>query len=579
MRRRTPSQFETELNVAHQRLQAIIEECETSREEMKAFNEELQSSNEELRSAMEEIETSKEELQSINEELQIVNQENRHKVEELSQLSSDLQNLLKAAEIATLFLDRDLRILRFTARVAELFNIRVTDRGRPISALTHRLGYEQLRSDAEVVVSRLVPIEREIEDDAGHWFLIRVLPYRSTEDHIEGIVLTFIDITAQKKAENAVQATARELFAEGAWLRTLLDSLSDGIIAVDGKAQVSYLNPAAEFLIGWRQSDALGKPIDEIYSLRTMTGEAIEQSQLQKALSVPFKFSKEHFLLRSRGGQTMPIEDLSAPIIPAGQVEGSVVIFADVTQQLLQEQEQEDERERLEDEVQKATGELGQSRAELRALSAYLINTQEQERNRLARELHDDFGQRMALLSIHTDRALEHLQKNPREAEKLLQRIRAEISTLNLEIRQVSHNLHPSVLEDLGLLAAMRSLIEGYRDEGSEVSSKLPDEIPALTADATTAVYRIAQEALRNILKHAPGAPVQLALAVEGSTVQLTIRDGGPGFDLTKIRLGGSLGILSMNERARLVNATLLINSSPGKGTVITVRMPVEVSH
>ncbi len=573
------AQLETELNVAHQRLQAIIEEYETSREEMKASNEEMQSSNEELRSTMEELETSKEELQSINEELQTVNQENRHKVEELSQLSSDLQNLLSATEIATLFLDRDLRILRFTPRVAELFNIRVTDRGRPISDLTHRLGYEELRGDAEVVLSRLVPVEREIEDDSGHWFLTRVLPYRSTDDRIEGIVLTFIDITMQKRAENAVRASARELFAEGAWLRTLLDSLSDGIIAIDGEAKVSYLSPGAEHLTGWRRPEALGRYIDEIYNLRTMTGQAVEQSQPLKALSVPFKTSKERFLLRSRGGQTTPIEDSSASIVVAGQPEGAVVIFADVTQRLLQEQAQEDERERLEGEVHKASGELGQSRAELRALSAYLINTQEQERKRLARELHDDFGQRMALLSLHTDRALEHLQKSPKEAEELLQRIRAEISTLNQEIRQVSHSLHPSVLEDLGLLAALRSLIDGYRDDGTEVSIKLPDEIPSLTVDATTALYRVAQEALRNILKHAPGAPIQLALAVEDSAVQLTVRDGGPGFDIAKIRLGGGLGILSMNERARLVNGTLRIESSSDNGTTVTVRVPVETPH
>ena len=307
-------QLEAELSTERQRLQAIIEEYETSREEMKAANEEMQSSNEELRSTLEELETSKEELQSINEELQTVNQENRHKVEELSQLSSDLQNLLAATDIATLFLDRDLRIMRFTPRVAELFSVRVTDRGRPISDLTHRLGYHQLRSDAESVLNRLVPVEREIEDDAGRWYLTRILPYRSTEDRIEGIVLTFIDITTQKKAENAVRASSRELFAVGAWLRTLLDSLSDGIIAIDVEGQVSYLNPAAEQLTEWRQSEAQGKPIGEVYDLRTLNGQPIEQSQLQKALSTSSIPGKRRFLLRSRGGRTTPIEDAAAPI-------------------------------------------------------------------------------------------------------------------------------------------------------------------------------------------------------------------------------------------------------------------------
>jgi signal transduction histidine kinase len=203
--------LETELALARQRLQAIIEEYETSQEEMKASSEEMQSTNEELRSTMEELETSKEELQSINEELQTVNQQNRHKVEELAQLSSDLQNLLAATDIATLFLDRELRILRFTPKLGDLFNVRVTDRGRPISDLTHRLGYEGLRADAEAVLGRLVPIEREVQDDQDRWYLGRILPYRSTEDRIEGVVITFIDIDTRRRSAEALRASEERL--------------------------------------------------------------------------------------------------------------------------------------------------------------------------------------------------------------------------------------------------------------------------------------------------------------------------------------------------------------------------------
>ncbi|HEY3740547.1 MAG TPA: chemotaxis protein CheB [Bryobacteraceae bacterium] len=199
------AELESALRNSNQRLQGVIEEYETSQEEMKASNEEMQSTNEELRSTMEELETSKEELQSINEELQTVNQENRHKVEELAQLSSDLSNLLVATDIATLFLDRNLRILRFTPKLGEIFNIRQTDRGRPISDLTHHLGYKELRSDAETVLNNLTPLEREVKDEGGRWYLTRVLPYRSTDDRIEGIVITFIDVTTRKDAETALR--------------------------------------------------------------------------------------------------------------------------------------------------------------------------------------------------------------------------------------------------------------------------------------------------------------------------------------------------------------------------------------
>ncbi len=204
-------ELEKDLGLSRQRLQAIIEEYETSQEEMKASSEEMQSTNEELRSTMEELETSKEELQSINEELQTVNQQNRHKVEELAQLTSDLQNLLAATDVATLFLNRDLRIFRFTPKLGDLFNIRSTDRGRPIADLTHRLRYPNLKSDAEAVLQRLVPIEREVQDEAGRWYLTRVLPYRSAEDRIEGLVITFIDIDTRKKAEDALRASEQRL--------------------------------------------------------------------------------------------------------------------------------------------------------------------------------------------------------------------------------------------------------------------------------------------------------------------------------------------------------------------------------
>ena len=203
--------LQLQLADARRHTQNVIEEYESSREQMSAASEEMQSTNEELRSTLEELETSKEELQSINEELQTVNQQNRHKVDELAQLSGDLQNLLSATDIATLFLDRQLHILRFTPKLGQLFNVRASDRGRPIGDLTHRLGYSELKGDTESVLAKLVPLEREIRDEAGRWYLTRVLPYRSTEDRIEGVVITFIDIDARKKAEETVIAGADRL--------------------------------------------------------------------------------------------------------------------------------------------------------------------------------------------------------------------------------------------------------------------------------------------------------------------------------------------------------------------------------
>ncbi|CAN5849495.1 hypothetical protein BH23DEI1_BH23DEI1_20250 [soil metagenome] len=203
--------LERELQLTRGRLQHVLENAESTNEEMRASNEELQSMNEELRSAMEEFETSKEELQSVNEELLTVNEENQHKVEELAQMSSDLQTLMSATEIATLFLDRELRILRFTPRVGTVFNVRHRDRGRAIGDLTHRFGSHDLMGDAARVLERLVPTERELVTDTGEYFLTRVHPYRSSDDRIEGVVITFVDITQHKEAERRVREVNTKL--------------------------------------------------------------------------------------------------------------------------------------------------------------------------------------------------------------------------------------------------------------------------------------------------------------------------------------------------------------------------------
>ncbi|HVT26549.1 MAG TPA: CheR family methyltransferase, partial [Lacipirellulaceae bacterium] len=230
-------ELQTEIDFARQRTQAVIEEYETGQEELKSSNEELQSANEELRSTLEELETSKEELQSMNEELQTVNQENRHKVEELAQLSSDLQNLMAATDIATLYLDRDLRILRFTPKVSELFSVRLTDRGRPLSDLTHRLGYGDLQADAQQVLKNLVPVEREISDMTGRWYLTRLLPYRSAEDRIEGAVITFVEITDRKHTEQ--QLAEAKQYAE-----TIIETLHEPLVVLNPDLTVKSCNRA-----------------------------------------------------------------------------------------------------------------------------------------------------------------------------------------------------------------------------------------------------------------------------------------------------------------------------------------------
>lgn len=199
-------QLEAELQQTKHQLQLTMEHSETSTEELRASNEELQAINEELRSATEELETSKEELQSINEELTTVNYELKMKVDETSKINDDLQNLISSTDIATLFVDRKMLIQRFTPRVREIFNVIGNDAGRSLLDITHRLDYPNLIEDATSAFEQLHLIEREVASlDGSRWYLARFLPYRTQDDRIQGAVLTFIDITDRRLAEERMR--------------------------------------------------------------------------------------------------------------------------------------------------------------------------------------------------------------------------------------------------------------------------------------------------------------------------------------------------------------------------------------
>lgn len=213
---------------------------ETSLEELKASNEEVSAINEELRSATEELETSKEELQSVNEELTTLNHELKDKVAQITRANSDLQNLITSTEIAVLFLDRKLAIKRFTPRAQDLFNIIPGDLGRPFAHLTHRLEDPNLVADAAQVIQDLRATEREITTHEGRRYLARFLPARSLDDRIEGVVLTFVDITERERAKIAHARSAASLRTAEERLLFALESAPIAIIVLDGSLRTSW---------------------------------------------------------------------------------------------------------------------------------------------------------------------------------------------------------------------------------------------------------------------------------------------------------------------------------------------------
>ncbi len=200
-----------ELARVNEELQSTREEMQTSQEELKSANEELQSTNEELQSTNEELTTSKEEMQSMNEELQTVNQELQTKVDELSRTNNDMKNLLNSTDIATLFLDDALHVRRFTSPITSIFKLLPADAGRPITDLVSQLEYPDLVADAKQVLQSLTPRETAVATHDGRWFSVRIMPYRTLDNRIDGVVITFVNITAAKKLEAELRATEARL--------------------------------------------------------------------------------------------------------------------------------------------------------------------------------------------------------------------------------------------------------------------------------------------------------------------------------------------------------------------------------
>ena len=254
---RSASQIEQELIDMRENLQSAVEELETSNEELRSMNEEYQSTNEELKSANEELETSREEMQSRNEELTTVNSELSDKIGNLNEIQNEMKMFLDSLDIPTLFLDDDLNIVRFTAQAAKIFHIIDSDIGRPISHFASNLQDKSFLNEAKEVIQTLRYQEKEIQTTDGHWYLRRMLPYRTADSRVRGVAVNFVDT-------NEIRTAAKTLEKTRVAARGIAAIVDEPVVTLDEDFNVAMASDSFYRRFSLRAEEVEGRPFFEI---------------------------------------------------------------------------------------------------------------------------------------------------------------------------------------------------------------------------------------------------------------------------------------------------------------------------
>ncbi len=562
------ARLEGEVVRLREQLQITIEEYESSNEEMKAANEELQSINEEYRSATEELETSKEELQSINEELQTVNNEMKGKLDEISRGKDELQSLLGAMEIPTLFLDRELTIQRYTPSMQELFNIRPVDHNRPITHLTHRLLYKEFTEDAEQVIRGLMPLEREVQAEHGQWYMVRQRPYRTSDDRIEGLVITFVNITKLKTAEQAQREMAAKLEERVRTRTRELDDTNRRLSqARDLFSKLFHLNPTPTSIA--RLEDGTFIDVNEAYL--EFCGLAREEiiDHTSEELKLPLnpeirpglvnRVQKEGVIRNLQLDITLPSGEArtiltSLQHLNFGGSDALIVAFSDITERV------RDERE-------------------VRTVASNLTSSEQAERTRIARVLHDDLQQNIFAVKMQLSMLRDSGGKNEETSKVDFAQLDEWLADAIATTRQLSVDLSPPILQGEGLTEAVIWLGAQMKEQYDlDVTVQANGVHAVFDENVRLLVFQTVRELLFNVVKHSETTKATVTFQPMDGEVSITVSDNGKGFETEKVMENWKArhGLLRMRDRLFLLGCNLKIKSEPGKGTQITIEAPTK---
>lgn len=492
-------------------LQDTLHRSAMSTEELKASNEELQAINEELRSAKEELETSKEELQSINEELSTVNSELRINVEEGNRNNDDLRNLMEASDIATIFVDPAIRVKRFTPKATKLFSLIASDIGRPLADVKSRLDYGEIIEDATAAFRQLQPVERSVTGNDNEHYLARVVPYRTGQDKIGGAVLTFVDVTALRKAEKRVEQSEDRLRA------AIASSKDFAVISTDNDGLILTWNDGARAIFGHTEEEILGQSIDVLFTPEDRARGIPDQER--RVAQREGRASDERWHLRKDG--TMFFCSGVMTTVTRDNGRGYIKIARDISAHKHREEQQE--------------AELGSARE-----SVATAQVRSDMRDRFLAVMSHELKQPLNVILVNTELLVRtpQAQASPqlkRIGETIMRAVDAQVTIVNdlLDLSRVqTGKLHlrrqPTDLRDI-----IQRFGEAMALDARQKNIAMSFELPALPLFCVCDPVRIEQvvwNLMGNAIKFTPdGGAVNVSLQEEDDYARVAVADNGIG--------------------------------------------------
>lgn len=567
------SQLEAELRLTKEDHRAVVEELETANEELRLTNEEVMSVNEEMQSANEELEASKEELQSINEELNTVNAELAEKIEELTRANDDLANLFSASDLATIFVDLELRIKSFSPPAAKLVNLLPADVGRPIGHIAHKLVDVEIVAEVTHVLQSLGMVEKEVQARDGAWYTMRVLPYRTGDNRIAGAVLSFGDVTRLKRAEQDVDKARN--FAE-----SIVKTVRDPLIVLDASLRIVSANPAFYREFQATPAEAEGQLLYEFQGrqwdtadLRRLLAEVIPGNRQFKDFEVAAEFQ----------GAGRRVLLLNARRIDSPGEETPLILLAieDVT-----------EARRIARELEQAKLQAEDAN---RAKGYFLANTSHELRTPMSGIL----GMlELAMVEDLPPLVREYLQTAKGSADVLLTLLNDILDLSRIEAGKLSLEAAPFHLRAL-LDETLKPLAFRAHEKGLELTSDIPETVPDFVCGDSVRLRQVLVNLIGNGIKFTAQGQISLgvkALARTDATVELQflVADTGIGIprdaqprvferfvqaDAGAARKygGAGLGLTISKSLVDMMGGSIRVQSEPGQGSTFVFTVPLSL--